>query len=129
MALKSTEWEQYQTISKEGAYDLFLYGWFPDYPDTDDYLSPFMIDGGFFQNDYDNPEAEKLIAEEQGTDDEAIREEAFGKLQDIVADRRARSSRPGSGTNIGVYGAGIEGVEDTLDPAFIFRFWLVSKSG
>ena len=79
VALKSTEWEQYQTISKEGAFDLFLYGWFPDYPDTDDYLSPFLIDGGFFQNNYKNPQAEDLIAQEQGTDDAAIREDAFGQ--------------------------------------------------
>ena len=32
------------------------------------------------------------------------------------------------GQNIAVYGAGMEGVEDTLDPSFIFRFWLVSKN-
>ena len=128
VTLKSTEWEQYQTISKEGAYDLFLYGWFPDYPDTDDYLSPFLIDGGFFQNNYDNPEAEDLITQEQGTDDPAVREEAFGKLQDIAA-KDVPFIPSWVGTNIGVYGAGIEGVEDTLDPAFIFRFWLVSKSG
>ena len=25
------EWEEYQTITKEGAYDLFLLGWFPDF--------------------------------------------------------------------------------------------------
>lgn len=128
VSLKSTEWEQYQTISKEGAYDLFLYGWFPDYPDTDDYLSPFLIDGGFFQNNYDNPEAEKLIAEEQGTDDEATRGAAFESLQDIVA-TDVPFIPSWVGTNIGVYGEGIEGVEDTLDPAFIFRFWLVSKTG
>ena len=128
VTLKSTEWEQYQTISKEGAYDLFLYGWFPDYPDTDDYLSPFMVNGGFFQNNYKNPEAEKLIAEEQGTDDAATREEAFGKLQDIAA-TDVPFIPSWVGTNIGVYGEGIEGVEDTLDPAFIFRFWLVSKTG
>ncbi|PUA79327.1 ABC transporter substrate-binding protein [Nocardioides currus] len=128
VTLKSTEWEQYQTISKEGAYDLFLYGWFPDYPDADDYLSPFLIDGGFFQNNYKNPEAEKLIADEQGTDDEATREEAFGKLQDIAA-KDVPFIPSWVGTNIGVYGAGITGVEDTLDPAFIFRFWLVSKDG
>lgn len=128
VSLKSTEWEQYQTISKEGAYDLFLYGWFPDYPDADDYLSPFMIDGGFFQNNYDNPDAEKLIADEQGTSDEAVREDAFAKLQDIAA-TDVPFIPSWVGTNIGVYGAGITGVEDTLDPAFIFRFWLVSKSG
>ncbi len=37
VTLKSAEWEQYQTINKQGAYDLFQIGWFPDYPDTDDY--------------------------------------------------------------------------------------------
>ena len=125
--LKSTEWEQYQTIYKEGAYDLFILGWFPDYPDTDDYLSPFLVDGGFFQNGYSNPEANKLVAEEQGTDDQAEREEVFGQLQDI-APTDVPFIPSWVGQNIGVYGAGMEGVEDTLDPAFIFRFWLVSKN-
>ncbi len=125
--LKSTEWEQYQTIYKEGAYDLFVLGWFPDYPDTDDYLSPFVVDGGFFQNGYSNPAANDLIAEEQGTDDQAAREEVFGELQNIVAED-VPFIPSWVGQNTGVYGAGMEGVEDTLDPAFIFRFWLVSKN-
>ena len=128
VTLKSTEWEQYQTIYKEGAYDLFILGWFPDYPDTDDYLSPFLVDGGFFQNGYKNPEANKLVAQEQGTDDPATREEAFGKLQDIAA-TDVPFIPSWVGQNTAVYGAGISGVEDTLDPSFIFRFWLVSKSG
>ena len=58
VTLKSTEWEQYQTIYKEGAYDMFLLGWFPDYPDTDDYLSVFLVDGGFYDNGYQNDEVE-----------------------------------------------------------------------
>lgn len=127
VTLKSTEWEQYQTIYKEGAYDLFVLGWFPDYPDTDDYLSPFMVDGGFFQNGYQSDEANQLVDQEQGTDDPAAREEAFGKLQDLAADD-VPFIPSWVGQNTGVYGAGMEGVEDTLDPTFIFRFWLVSKS-
>jgi peptide/nickel transport system substrate-binding protein len=127
VTLKSTEWEQYQTIYKEGAYDLFVLGWFPDYPDTDDYLSPFMVDGGFFQNGYSSEEANKLVEQEQGTDDQAKREEAFGKLQDLAA-TDVPFIPTWVGQNTGVYGAGMEGVEDTLDPTFIFRFWLVSKS-
>ncbi len=125
--LKSTEWEQYQTISKEGAYDLYIYGWFPDYPDTDDYLSPFMVDGGFFQNGYTSQEANDLVAEEQGTNDQAAREEVFGQLQDLAA-TDVPFIPSWVGQNTGVYGPGIEGVEDTLDPSFIFRFWLVSKN-
>ena len=85
VTLKSTEWEQYQTIYKQGAYDLWILGWFPDYPDADDYLSPFLVDGGFFQNGYKNPQANKLVAQEQGTDDQAKRQQIFGQLQDIAA--------------------------------------------
>jgi peptide/nickel transport system substrate-binding protein len=127
VSLKSTEWEQYQTLYKEGAYDLFMLGWFPDYPDSDDYLSVFVVDGGFFQNGYKNPEANDLVAQEQGTDDQATREEAFGKLQDIVA-TDVPFIPSWVGPNTAVYGPGMTGVEDTLDPSFIFRFWLVSKS-
>ena len=127
VTLKSTEWEQYQTIYKEGAYDLFMLGWFPDYPDTDDYLSLFLVDGGFFQNGYSNPEVNELVDEEQGTEDQAAREDAFGQLQDIAASD-VPMMPSWVGQNIGVYGAGMEGVEDTLDPSFIFRFWLVSKN-
>jgi peptide/nickel transport system substrate-binding protein len=125
--LKSTEWEQYQTISKEGAYDIWILGWFPDYPDADDYLSPFMVDGGFFENGYSNPEVNQLIAHEQATDDQTVREADVGKLQDIAA-RDVPFVPSWVGPNIGVYGAGIKGVEDTLDPSFIFRFWLVTKN-
>jgi peptide/nickel transport system substrate-binding protein len=127
VTLKSTEWEQYQTIYKEGAYDLFVLGWFPDYPDTDDYLSPFVVDGGFFQNGYTNEEVNGLVSDEQGTDDQAQREQIFGQLQDIAA-QDVPFIPSWVGQNVGVYGAGISGVEDTLDPSFIFRFWLVTKN-
>jgi len=127
VTLKSTEWEQYQTIYKQGAYDLFMLGWFPDYPDTDDYLSPFMVDGGFFQNGYTNPDANQLVADEQATSDQAKRETAFGQLQDLAA-HDVPFIPSWVGQNTGVYGAGMKGVEDTLDPSFIFRFWLVSKN-
>jgi peptide/nickel transport system substrate-binding protein len=125
--LKSTEWEQYQTIYKEGAYDLWILGWFPDYPDTDDYLSPFVVDGGFFQNGYSNQDVNDLVAQEQGTDDQAAREDAFNQIQTQVA-KDVPFIPSWVGQNIGVYGTGMEGIEDTLDPAFIFRFWLVSKN-
>jgi peptide/nickel transport system substrate-binding protein len=127
VTLKSTEWEQYQTIYKEGAYDLFMLGWFPDYPDADTYLSPFVVDGGFFTNGYSNPEANQLVDAEQGTEDPAEREQIFGQLQDLVA-QDVPFIPSWVGQNTGIYGAGMEGVEDTLDPSFIFRFWLVTKN-
>ena len=40
-------------------------GWFPDFLDADNYLAPFMVDGGFFQNGYTNAEVNDLVADEQ----------------------------------------------------------------
>ena len=55
-------------------------------------------------------------------------EKIFGQLQDIAA-KDVPFIPSWVGQNIAVYGAGMKGVEDTLDPAFIFRFWLVTKNG
>jgi peptide/nickel transport system substrate-binding protein len=127
VTLKSTEWEQYQTIYKEGAYDLWMLGWYPDYPDADDYLSPFLVNGGFFQNGYKNTQANTLAAHELGSTDQSARNADFTKLQDIAA-KDVPFIPSWVGNNTAVYRSGMKGVEETLDPAYIFRLWTISKS-
>ena len=83
---KSTEWEQYQTLYKQGAYDLFVLGWFPDYLDADDYLSPFMVDGGFFQNGYTNPQGQRRWSpRSRARPTPPSATATLGQLQDIAA--------------------------------------------
>ncbi len=125
---EDAEWEEYQTLYKEGAYDLFILGWYPDFLDADNYLSPFIRDGGFYENGYSNDEVNKLLDEELGATDDAAREEIFGQLQDIVAED-VPLMPSWNGQNVAVAGEGMEGVEDTLDATYIFRFWQISKSG
>jgi peptide/nickel transport system substrate-binding protein len=127
--LSSTEWEQYQTIYKEGAYDLWILGWYPDYPDPDDYLSVFLVDGGFFQNGYHNDEVNSLVNEELGSTDQATRTEDFTKLQNIAA-RDVPIIPSWVGNNIAAYGSGVDGatVKGTLDAAYIFRLWTITTS-
>jgi peptide/nickel transport system substrate-binding protein len=127
VTLKSTEWEQYQTIYKQGAYDLWMLGWFPDYPDADDYLSPFMVDGGFFQNGYKNPQVNALASHELASPQQSVRYADFKKLQDIAA-RDVPFIPSWVGNNTAVYAKGMEGVKGTLDAAYIFRLWTISKS-
>jgi peptide/nickel transport system substrate-binding protein len=127
VSLKSAEWTQYQTIYKQGAYDLWILGWYPDYLDTDDYLSPFLVDGGFFQNGYKSALADRLVAQEQGTTNTATRLAAFKKLQDLAA-KDVPFIPTWVGNNTAVYRAGLSGVKQTLDPAYIFRLWTISKS-
>jgi peptide/nickel transport system substrate-binding protein len=125
--LKSTEWEQYQTIYKQGAYDLWMLGWYPDYLDADDYLSVFMVDGGFFQNGYKNPKVDTLVSHELGSTSQSERNADFAKLQDIAA-QDVPFIPSWVGNNTAVYTSGMQGVKETLDAAYIFRLWTVSKS-
>ncbi|MDQ4051267.1 MAG: ABC transporter substrate-binding protein [Actinomycetota bacterium] len=122
------EWEEYQTLYKEGAYDLFILGWYPDFLDADNYLTPFIRDGGFFANGYSNEEVNTLLDQELGETDEAAREELIGQLQDITAED-VPLIPSWNGQNVAVATGAMEGVEDTLDPTYIFRFWTISKEG
>jgi peptide/nickel transport system substrate-binding protein len=125
--LSSTEWEQYQTIYKEGAYDLWILGWYPDYPDADDYLSVFLVDGGFFQNGYHNDEVNQLVKEELGSTDNNLRLQNFQKLQEIEA-RDVPLIPSWVGNNVAAYNDTVQGVKETLDAAYIFRLWTITKS-
>ncbi|MCW2838719.1 MAG: peptide transporter substrate-binding protein, partial [Aeromicrobium sp.] len=40
--LQSTEWVTYSEEYNADAYPVFQLGWFPDFPDADNYLSPFL---------------------------------------------------------------------------------------
>ena len=81
--LQSTEWTTYQEESKADAYPVFQLGWFPDFPDADNYLSPFLSEGpGNFTNshyndpkeDLEDPTMTKLLNEQRTEPDEATRE-------------------------------------------------------
>jgi peptide/nickel transport system substrate-binding protein len=127
VTLRSAEWTQYQTIYKQGVYDLWILGWYPDYLDTDDYLSPFLVNGGFFDNGYKSNQANQLVASEQGSTSTPTRVSDFKKLQDVAA-KDVPFIPSWVGPNLAVYRAGISGVKETLDPAYIFRLWTISKS-
>jgi peptide/nickel transport system substrate-binding protein len=127
--LDSTEWTQYKDAAfAKHQYYFYGLGWFPDYPDGDNYLAPFMRDGGFFQNGYKNAAVDKALDDELSSSDEDQRAKDFGTVQDAEA-----ADVPliplWEGKQIAAVKDGVEGVDKTFDPAFQFRFWLVTKKG
>ncbi|MGH3094794.1 MAG: ABC transporter substrate-binding protein [Streptosporangiales bacterium] len=124
----TAEWTQYQTLYKKGKYDTYILGWFPDYLDPDDYISPFLVNGGFYQNGYKSATAEKLIAKERPIADRTSpkAQKVFKQLQKLIA-KDIPVIPVWKGKSIAVTGTDVHGVEKTLDPTYILRFWMISK--
>jgi peptide/nickel transport system substrate-binding protein len=124
--LQSTEWVQYSKDRVADLYPAYQLGWFPDYSDADNYLTPFFLTENFLANHYDNPEVNDLILEQAVTADPAAREALIGEIQDKVA--ADLSTIPYmQGAQVAVVGSDVEGAEDTLDASFKFRYGALSK--
>jgi peptide/nickel transport system substrate-binding protein len=124
--LQSTEWVTYNSASKKDSYPVFQLGWFPDFSDADNYLTPFFVGGGFMNNHYSNKEVETLIAKQLVTGDKAEREKSIQEVQNLLA--KDISTLPLlQGAQVAVSGTKVKGVESTQDASFKFRLGTVSK--
>jgi peptide/nickel transport system substrate-binding protein len=124
--LQSTEWVTYNSASKKDSYPVFQLGWFPDFSDPDNYLTPFFPKGGFMNNHYSNATVEALIAKQLVTADKSEREKQVQEVQNLLA--KDISTLPLlQGAQVAVSGKNVKGVDSTLDASFKFRLGQDSK--
>jgi peptide/nickel transport system substrate-binding protein len=126
VTLKSTEWTQYSEAAFTDKYPQYQLGFFPDYPEPDDYAYNLWGSQSFLNDHYSNPKVDKLLAEERATTDAATREKAFTELQALAA-ADAPTIPYWQGGQVAAVRDNIHGVEETFDPAFLFRFWTITK--
>jgi peptide/nickel transport system substrate-binding protein len=125
VTLKTAEWAQYvNTLGKTKG--IFQLGWFPDYVDAEDYLQPFYPTGQFLSNGYDNPKMDALAIKEQGTKSTEARLAIVKQMQTLAA-KDVPIIPYWQGSMIAVSQNGVKGIDKTLDPTFIMRFWMISK--
>ncbi|MDQ1576763.1 MAG: peptide/nickel transport system substrate-binding protein [Microbacteriaceae bacterium] len=125
--LQQTEYVQYVKDRVKDVYPAYQLGWFPDYSDADNYLSPFFIKDNFIVNHYDNPEVQALIAQQLSTTDKAARTKLIEDIQAKVA--ADLSTLPLlQGAQVAVVGKTVTGTDLTLDPSFKFRYAALAKS-
>jgi peptide/nickel transport system substrate-binding protein len=124
--LQSTEWVQYSKDRSADVYPLYQLGWFPDYSDADNYLSPFFQTDNFLKNHFSDADVDSLIQAQAVETDAAKRK---GEIEDIQAKVAAQlSTLPMlQGAQVVVSGKDVKGVDDTLDASFKFRFNVLSK--
>ncbi|MEU5433354.1 ABC transporter substrate-binding protein [Streptomyces sp. NPDC020719] len=125
--VKSVEFKQYERDVEAGKYGVYVKGWIPDYPDPDNFTSPFFGKDNVLSNHYTNKTiTDEIIPSTSATEDRAATVADFNRLQDTVA-----ADLPilplWQGKQYAVAHEGVVGLEWTLDPSTVFRFWEISK--
>jgi peptide/nickel transport system substrate-binding protein len=128
--LQTTEWVQYSKDRVADVYPAYQLGWFPDFSDADNYLTPFFLNTdtstAFLQNHYKNDAINALIQQEVSTTDPAARQQVIEQVQTEEAKDLATVPYL-QGSQVAVVGKDVNGTEDTLDASFKFRYGVLSK--
>ena len=84
--LQNLEWAAMGNARRAGTMEAFIYGWYPDYIDPDDYIQPFLqTSGGSWLNlNYSNPTMDQLIEWARGNTTVSVRNTLYGQIQDLL---------------------------------------------
>ena len=127
VSLQSSEWTTYIQAVTTNEYGVSLMGWFPDYPDADDYTGPFYGCTNFLNDHYCNALVTKEITAEVGSTVQSVRNAAFSALE-IQTAKDAPLVPLWQGGQVAAYHGDVTGLQQTLDASYTFRMWLVSKA-
>lgn len=122
--LQSTEWVQYSEDRTADVYPAYQLGWFPDYSDADNYLTPFFLTNNFLGNHFSDPAVDELILQQAVTPDAAEREGLIGDIQAAVAEQLSTVPYL-QGAQTAVSATDIQGI--VLDASFKLRFASITR--
>ncbi|MFH9014348.1 ABC transporter substrate-binding protein [Streptomyces sp. NPDC017943] len=84
--IKGTPWDTFRPAEKKGEYDVYGMGWFPDFPDADNFLAPFLDADNTLGSPYANSRIRTdLIPESRREADRLSASSSLTDIQDIVA--------------------------------------------
>lgn len=85
--VKGESVSSYSTAAFKGKYQVYSFGWLPDFPDADNFIAPFFEKQNVLNSPYGNKEIrEELIPKTRREPDRADTRASFARAQNIVAD-------------------------------------------
>jgi peptide/nickel transport system substrate-binding protein len=123
VTLKSRPWKTYVAGYQKGEYPVFGRGWFPDFPDAENFIAPFVGDQNALGTPYPAPEITgDLLPRSRRESDRANVVKEFEEAQQILVED-ARLLPLWQGRQYVASSRDVSGAERALDPSTIMMLW------
>ncbi|WP_018549173.1 ABC transporter substrate-binding protein [Streptomyces sp. LaPpAH-108] len=87
VSIQGHPWATFRPAEQKGAYDVYGMGWFPDFPDADNYVAPFLDKDNFLGSPYSNTTIQRtLIPQSRREADRLDAAKTLTTIQDTVAE-------------------------------------------
>ncbi|MFC4505748.1 MULTISPECIES: ABC transporter substrate-binding protein [Streptomyces] len=87
VTIKGAAWDTFVPAERKGDYAVYGMGWFPDFPDPDSFIAPFLDKDNFLNSPYNNADIiTNLIPQSRRLADRVSADSVLTEIQDIVAD-------------------------------------------
>ncbi len=125
--VEGVPWKTYLPASRKQRYEIYGMGWFPDFPDPDNFVAPFFGEDNFLGSPYENDEIrERLIPRTRVKERRDAAVEDFVRAQDIVA-REVPLLPLWQGKQYVAAREDITGVEWAINSASVLRLWELGR--
>ncbi|GGV25958.1 solute-binding transport lipoprotein [Streptomyces filipinensis] len=127
ITLKSRPWKTYVVGYQKGEYPVFGRGWFPDFPDADNFIAPFVGEHNALGTPYPSKEITgQLLPHSRAESDRAQTVKDMEQAQQILVND-ARLIPLWQGRQFVAANDDISGGEQALDPSTIMMMWTLHR--
>lgn len=127
ITLKSRPWKTYVVGYQKGEYPVFGRGWFPDFPDADNFIAPFVGEHNALGTPYPAQEITgRLLPHARAESDRAETVKDMEAAQQIIVND-ARLIPLWQGRQFIAASVDVSGGEQALDPSTIMMMWTLHR--
>ncbi|MFE0425381.1 ABC transporter substrate-binding protein [Streptomyces sp. NPDC058953] len=129
VTVQGKPWAEFQKGYAAGKYPVFGRGWFPDFPDPDNFVAPFVGERNALNTPYDEREiTDKLLPESRRESDRGAVSKQFGQAQEIFV-RDVRHLPLWQGKLYVATTEEVGGADRALDPQTVMQMWELFRKG